>query len=91
MELWWNSMMVLALYQQNGIFVFAEGLISVFGQTCLATAGPVISATALFARLAKKQNGRNIIEQLHSDENLKIMHIHLRLVVRLDLSIGWVI
>ena len=34
--------------------------------------------TVLFAIFAKGQHGRSILEQLHSDENMKITHIHLR-------------
>ena len=42
----------------------------------------------LFTKFAKGQHGRSILEQLHSDENMKIKHIHLRFFIRLDLSIG---
>ena len=44
--------------------------------------------TVLFAKLAKKQHGKSILKQLHSDENRKIMHVHLRFLIRLDLPIG---
>ena len=49
----------------------------VLGQTWLTTIGPLISVTVLFAKLAEGQYGRSVLEQLHSDENIKIMHIHL--------------
>ena len=65
-----------------------DDLIPIFGQTWPTTTGPLISVTVLFAKLAKGQYGRSIFEQLHSDENFKIMHIHLRFFIRLDLSIG---
>ena len=41
----------------------------------------------LFAKLAKGQYGRSVLEQLHSDENMKIMHINLRFLIPLDLTI----
>ena len=34
--------------------------------------------SVFFAKLAKGHYGRSILEQLHSDENMKIMHINLR-------------
>ena len=45
------------------------------GQTGLATIGPLIRETVLIAKFSKGQCGNNILEQLHSDENMKIMHI----------------
>ena len=45
--------------------------------------------TVLVAKLAKGQYGKSVLEQLHSDENMKIMHIRFRFFFRLDLSIGW--
>ena len=43
---------------------------------------------ALYKAFAKGQHGRGVLEQLRSNENLKIMHIHLRFFIRLDLAIG---
>ena len=54
---------------------FPEGLLSVFGQTLLATAGQLIGVTVLFAKFAKEQYGRSILEQLHSDEHMKILTV----------------
>ena len=58
------------------------------GQTWLTTTGPLTRLTVLFAKLAMGQHGGSILEQLHRDENMKIMHINLRFFIRLDLSIG---
>ena len=57
-------------------------------QTWLATTGPLVSVTVFFAKLAKGQHGRSVFEQLHSDENMKIMHIVLCFFIRLDLPIS---
>ena len=54
---------------------FPEGLLSVFGQTSLATAGQPAGATVLFAKFAKEQYGRSILEQLHGDEHMKILTV----------------
>ena len=43
----------------------------------------------LFTKFVKRQYGKSILEQLHSDENVKIKHIHLRFFIRLDLTIGY--
>ena len=43
--------------------------------------------TALFATLAKGQHGRSILDQLHSDEHMKMMPLHLRFFTCLDLFI----
>ena len=67
---------------------FGESLHPVFGQTWLATAGPLTSVAVLFAKLAKGQYGRSVVEQLHSGENTRVTHINLRFSIRLDLSIG---
>ena len=64
--------------------VLQEVCFPVLGHTWLATAGPLMSVTVLFAKLAKGQCGRNVFEQLHSDENMKIMHINFRFFIRLD-------
>ena len=53
--------------------------------TWLTTTKPLIRVTVLFAKFAQGQHGRSILEQLHSDENMKIMHIHLHFCIRLDL------
>ena len=67
---------------------FAEGLLPVFGQTWLATARPHTSGSVFFAKLVKGQYGKSVFEPLHSDEKVKIMHIHLRFFTRLDLSVS---
>ena len=56
--------------------------------TWLTTTGTLESLNVLFAKLAKGQYGRSVLEQLHSDENMKIMHIHLRFFTRLDLQLA---
>ena len=60
---------------------FCRKSISLFGQTWLATTGLLVSVTVLFAKFAKGQYGKSILEQLHSDENMKIMHINLRFFI----------
>ena len=45
-------------------------------------------STVLFAKFAQGQHGKSIFEQLHSNENMKVIHIHLRFFIRLDLTIG---
>ena len=87
MKLWWNWMIVLEL-PKNEVLGCAEGLLPVLGLTWLATAGPLITVTVLFANLAEGPYGRSVLKQMHSDENMKIMRTHLRLFIRLDLSIG---
>ena len=42
---------------------------------------------ALFAKLAKGQYGRSILDQLHSEEHMKIMPLHLRFFFCLDLFV----
>ena len=54
-----------------------------FGMTWLTTTGPLTRVTV---PCAKGKYGKSIIEQLHNDENMKIMHIHLRVFIRPDVS-----
>ena len=74
--------------KKKEVLGFAESLLPVFGQVGLATAGPLTSVTVLLAQLANGQYGKSVLEQLHSDQNMKIMHVNLRFFIRLDLCIG---
>ena len=57
--------------KRNEVLGFAESLLPVLGQTWLATTGPLTSVTVLFAKLAKGQYGRSVLEQLQSDESFE--------------------
>ena len=74
----------------------SRGSDSHFSSDVAHDTGPLIRVTVLFTKFAKRQYGKSILEQLHSDKNMKIKHIHLRFFIRLDFSIGchhcfWVI
>ena len=43
--------------------------------------------TAPFAKLAKGQCGKSILDQMHSEEHMKIMPLHFRFFICLDLFI----
>ena len=64
-------------------------MIPIFGQTWLTTTAPLRRVTVLFTKFSKGQYGRSILEQLQSDENMKIKHIRLRFFIRLDLPMGY--
>ena len=54
----------------------AEGLIPIFGKTWLTIIGPLLSVTVLFAKRAKVQYSRSILERVNSEDNTKIIHIN---------------
>ena len=49
----------------------AEGLFTIESQTWLTTTGPLTSVTVLFAKFANGQYGRSLLEQLHSDKDIR--------------------
>ena len=65
----------------------AEGLVLIFWSDLAHFHWATHDVTALFAKLLQGQYGRSILDQLHSEEHMKIMPLHFRFFICLDLFI----